>query len=74
MQRSQQTGLIIMAVSAFTLVVFVWAMLRRSYMAIALPVMSALAVVSGLAFWIGWTLSAGEEEDEEIGVDEGDAA
>jgi lipopolysaccharide export LptBFGC system permease protein LptF len=64
-QRSQQTGLIIMVVSAFTLVVFVWAMLKRSYMAVALPVMSALAVVSGLAFWIGWTLYAGEEDDDE---------
>jgi lipopolysaccharide export LptBFGC system permease protein LptF len=65
MQRSQQTGLVIMIVSAFTLVVFVWAMLKRSYMAVALPVMSALAVVSGLAFWIGWTLYAGEEDDDE---------
>jgi hypothetical protein len=36
-------------------------------MAVALPVMSALAVVSGLAFWIGWTLYAGEEDDEEDG-------
>lgn len=71
MQRSQQTGLIIMVVSAFTLVVFVWAMLKRSYLAVALPVMSALAVVSGLAFWIGWTLFAGEEEDlEDLAVDE----
>ena len=65
MQRSQQTGLIIMVASAFTLLVFVWAMLKRSYMAVALPVMSALAVVSGLAFWIGWTLYAGEEDNEE---------
>jgi lipopolysaccharide export LptBFGC system permease protein LptF len=70
MQRSQQTGLVIMIVSAFTLVVFVWAMLKRSYMAVALPVMSALAVVSGLAFWIGWTLFAGEEEDEEREAEE----
>ena len=70
MQRSQQTGLIIMIVSAFTLVVFVWAMLKRSYMAVALPVMSALAVVSGLAFWIGWTLYAGEDEDEDLELEE----
>jgi len=70
MQRSQQTGLVIMIVSAFTLVVFVWAMLKRSYMAVALPVMSALAVVSGLAFWIGWTLYAGEEDDDEDGDEE----
>jgi hypothetical protein len=39
-------------------------------MAVALPVMSALAVVSGLAFWIGWTLYAGEDEDEDLELDE----
>jgi len=75
MQRSQQTGLMIMIISAFTLVVFVWAMLKRSYMAVALPVMSALAVVSGLAFWIGWTLYAGEDEDEDLeGEEEAESA
>ena len=72
MEKSQQTGLVIMMASAFTLVVFLWASLRRSYMAIALPVMSALAVVSALAFWIGWTMFTGEEEDE--GPDEDEAS
>jgi len=64
-EKSQQTGLFIMIGSAFTLVLFLWAMLRKSYAAVALPVASALAVVSALAFWIGWTLFTGEEEDEE---------
>jgi hypothetical protein len=67
MEKSQQTGLVIMIASAFTLVLFLWASMRRSYMAIALPVMSALAVVSALAFWIGWTMFTGEEEDEAPG-------
>ncbi len=58
----------IMLASAFTLVIFTWAILRRSYMAVALPVVSALAVVTALAFWIGWTLFTGEGEDiEELG-------
>ena len=65
MEKSQQTGLFIMIGSAFTLVLFLWAMLRKSYAAVALPVASALAVVTALAFWIGWTLFTGEEEDEE---------
>ncbi len=65
MEKSQQTGLFIMIGSAFMLVVFLWAMLRKSYAAVALPVASALAVVSALAFWIGWTLFTGEEEDGE---------
>jgi hypothetical protein len=65
MEKSQRTGLLIMVIAAFTLVFFFWSIMRRSYMAVALPVLSALAVVTGLAFWIGWTLFAGEDEDEE---------
>lgn len=70
MERSQQTGLFIMIGSAFMLVLFLWGMLRKSYAAVALPVASALAVVSALAFWIGWTLFTGEEEDEEEAAEE----
>jgi VIT1/CCC1 family predicted Fe2+/Mn2+ transporter len=62
-EKSQQTGLFIMIGSAFMLVLFFWAMLRKSYAAVALPVASALAVVTALAFWIGWTLFTGEDED-----------
>jgi len=71
MERSQTTGLIIMIVSVFGLVVFLWAVLRRSYMAVALPVMSALAAVSALAFWIGWTMFTAQDEelDEEAAAE-----
>ena len=70
MERSQQTGLVIMIVSAFQFLLFFRAVMRRSYMAVALPVLSALAVVSVLAFWIGWTMFTGEAEDmEEAGED-----
>lgn len=65
MERSQTTGLIIMIVAVFQMVLFLWAMLRRSYLAVALPVMSALVAVSALAFWIGWTMFTAEEELEE---------
>jgi len=47
------------------MVLFLWAMLRRSYLAIAVPVLSALAVVSALAFWIGWTMFSSESEEAE---------
>ena len=68
MERPQQTGLIIMIIAAFQFVLFFWAMTRRSYMAVAIPVMSALAAVSALAFWIGWTMFTGEaEETDELG-------
>ncbi len=66
MDRSQRTGLFIMIGSAFAAVFFLWAILRRSYMAVALPVMTAIAAVTALAFWIGWTMftAEGEELDE----------
>jgi hypothetical protein len=62
-ERSQKTGLIIMIAAVFQFVLFFWAVTRRSYMALALPVMSALAAVSALAFWIGWTMFTGENEE-----------
>ena len=64
MAKSQTTGLIIMMVAVFQMVLFLWAMLRRSYLAVALPVMGVLAAVSAVAFWIGWTMFTGEGEEE----------
>ena len=75
MESSQRTGLIIMIASAFAVVIFLWAVLRRSYLAIALPVMSACAVVGALAFWIGWTMFTAEEEElDELGEEPSEAA
>ena len=62
---SQKTGLFVMVASTFALVVFLWAVMRRSYMAIALPLIGAVGAVSALAFWIGWTMFTGAEEEEE---------
>jgi hypothetical protein len=69
MDRSQRTGLIIMIASGFAAVFFLWSIMRRSYMAVALPVMSAISAVSALAFWIGWTMFTAESEELE-GLDE----
>jgi len=62
-ETSQRTGLIIMLGAAFGFVFFFWGMTRKSYLAVALPVGSALAAVSALAFWIGWTMFTGEDEE-----------
>lgn len=64
MERSQQTGLAMMIGAGFILVTFFTAMMRRSYMAIAIPVLSALTAVSAIAFWIGWTMFQAEDEAE----------
>jgi CHASE2 domain-containing sensor protein len=59
------TGVLIMAGAVLQMMLFLWAAARRSYMAVALPVMAALAAISALAFWIGWTMFSTESELEE---------
>jgi hypothetical protein len=65
MERSQLTGVLIMAGAVLQIMLFLWAAARRSYMAVALPVLGALAAISALAFWIGWTMFTSEGELEE---------
>ncbi len=67
MEGSQRLGAIIMLATIFEMVVFVWALSRRSYLAVALPVTVVLGALNVLAFWIGWTMfTASEEEEEEL--------
>jgi hypothetical protein len=65
MERSQMTGVLIMVGAVLQMMLFLWAAARRSYMAVALPVMAVLAAISALAFWIGWTMFSTESELEE---------
>jgi hypothetical protein len=75
MDRSQMTGILIMAGAVLEMLLFLYGAARRSYMAVALPVMAAVAAVSALAFWVGWTLLTTEEEVPELeGESEGTAA
>ncbi len=67
MEGSQRLGAIIMLAAIFEMVVFLWAISRRSYLAVALPVTLVLGSLNALAFWIGWTMfTAVEEEEEEL--------
>ncbi len=67
MEGSQRLGAIIMLATMFEMVVFMWAVSRRSYLAVALPVTLVLGSLNALAFWIGWTMfTASEEEEEEL--------
>ena len=67
MEGSQRLGAIIMLATIFEMVVFMWALSRRSYLAVALPVTVVLGALNVLAFWIGWTMfTASEEEEEEL--------
>ena len=67
MEGSQRLGAIIMLAAMFEMVVFLWAVSRRSYLAVARPVTLVLGSLNALAFWIGWTMfTAAEEEEEEL--------
>jgi len=67
MEGSQRLGAMIMLASMLEMVVFLWAVSRRSYLAVALPVTFILGALSALAFWIGWTMfTATEEEGEDL--------
>lgn len=50
------TGGLIMAGAALELVLFLIGLFRRSYLAVAVPVTGAMAALSALAFWVGWTM------------------
>ncbi len=56
MDRSQTTGALIMGAAALQLLLFTVGLMRKSYLAIAMPVTGAMAALSALAFWVGWTM------------------
>ncbi len=64
MEGSQRLGAIIMLASVLEMVVFLWALSRRSYLAVALPVTLVLGTLNVLGFWIGWTMFTAPEEEE----------
>ena len=64
--QSQQIGRLLMGASALQLVLFFIGMTRRSYLAVALPVFAGLAAVSGIAFWVGYTMASAEWDDEDF--------
>ena len=70
MERSQSVGMILMAVSGLSLLVFGMGMLRKSYLAVALPVFAATAGISALLFWIGYTMANMEPDLSELDLEE----
>lgn len=71
MDRSQATGLAIIAVAAVQLVLFLAGVARKSYLAVALPVTLVIAGVSALAIWVGWTMMTTETDLPEAEQPEG---
>ncbi|MGE0056909.1 MAG: hypothetical protein AB7P33_02490 [Dehalococcoidia bacterium] len=64
MSRAHTTGVILMAGAVLQMLLFVIGAAKRSYLALALPVMAAMTALTALTFWVGWTMVSMEEEDE----------
>jgi hypothetical protein len=70
MERTRTIGAIIMAVAALQTVVFTLGVLRRSYLAVALPVLAATGAVSALLFWVGYTMVNMEPDLAELDLED----
>jgi hypothetical protein len=70
MERSRQLGTLLMIGASLQMLVMLVGTMRRSYMAIALPVLAATGVISALAFWVGWTMANTEAELAELEAQE----
>jgi len=55
-------GLFIIAGTMAEMAIFLFGIMRRSYMALALPLLFALSAVNLLAVWVGWTMLTTEAE------------
>ena len=62
--RSRLLGRLLMAGAPLQMLLFLAGMSRRSYLVVALPVGAGLALVSALAFWVGYTMAYAEWDDE----------
>ena len=70
MERSQTIGTLLMAASGLQMLVFTIGMVRRSYLAVALPVFAAMGAISGLLFWVGYTMVNMEPDLAELDMEE----
>ena len=74
MERTQSMGAILMAVSGLNMLIFTIGVMRRSYLAVALPVLVALGAVSAVLFWIGYTMSNMQQDVSELDIEDEDEA
>ena len=66
MNRGNNTGMLLMAGAVLEMLLFLYGAMRKSYLALALPVTAAMATVTLLTFWLGWTMLTMEEEEEAL--------
>ena len=57
-EQTRKVGQGLMGLAVVQLLLFLLGASRRSYAALALPMLVIVAAMSGIAFWVGWTMSA----------------
>jgi hypothetical protein len=62
MEKSQMFGLLIIVGVMVEMSIFLFGILRRSYLALAVPLLFAIGAVNLLAMWVGWTMLTTEPE------------
>ncbi|MGA2285891.1 MAG: hypothetical protein ABSG55_06455 [Dehalococcoidia bacterium] len=62
MDKSQMFGLLIILGALTEMTVFFIGVVRRSYLALAIPLMFSIGAVNLLAVWVGWTMLTTEPE------------
>ena len=67
---TRKTGALIMIGSVIELLLFLYGVSRRSYAALAAPVGLAVAGMSALGVWVGWTMLTIEEDMPEPELEE----
>lgn len=50
------------------LLLFFYGAMRKSYLALALPVAAAMVALSAVTFWLGWTMISLDDEDDDTPV------
>ncbi len=70
-ERSQQLGRVVMAVSGVSLAIFLAGIVRRSYLVLAIPVAIMAGAAAGLTFWIGYTMATTRWETDDLDEAEG---
>ena len=68
MSRAQKTGVLLIAGAALEMLLFMYGAMRRSYLALALPMTAAMTALTALTFWVGWTMLVMEEEAEDEAI------
>lgn len=64
-EQTRKVGQGLMGLAVVQLLLFLLGASRRSYAALALPMLVIVAAMSGIAFWVGWTMSAVQTWDDD---------